>query len=179
MSRIPALELSQATGKTKEILDAVHGMLGVTPNLFRVAAQAPSVLEGLVGLNTSTAKGNLRARVREAIALTVAEANRCDYCLSAHTVLGKGAGLSENEMDQARDAASGDPKTTAILRFARAVVAERGRIAQGDLDTLEQAGVTKAEALEIVANVVLNIFTNYVNLVAATDIDFPVVRAAR
>lgn len=176
MSRIAALDPARTQGKTREILGAVDKMLGVTPNLFRVAAQAPSVLEGLVGLSGATSKGALGGGVREAIALAVAEANGCDYCLSAHSVLGKGAGLTEADIDRARDAASTDPKTGAILRFARAVVAERGRVSESELSTLRGAGVTDGEALEIVANVVLNIFTNYINLVADTEIDFPVVR---
>ena len=177
MSRIAAVDPAQTNGKTREILGAVNTMLGVTPNLFRVAAQAPSVLEGLVGLSGATAKGTLGPKTREAIALTVAEANGCDYCLSAHSVLGKGAGLDEQAIDRARDASASDPKTAAILRFARAVVAERGRVPESELASLRSAGVNDAEALEIVANVVLNVFTNYINLVAGTEIDFPVVRA--
>ena len=178
MSRIAAIDPSQAQGKTRQTLDAVNKMLGATPNLFRVAAQAPSVLEGLVGLIGTAAQGSLKGSVREAIALAVAEANGCDYCLSAHTVLGKGAGLSEAELSQARDASSPDAKTAAMLRFARAAVLERGRVGAAGLAALKQAGVSDAEALEVIANVVVNIFTNYINLVADTEIDFPVVRAS-
>src|SRR5687768_7540177 len=97
-SRIAAVNPAETQGKTRELLGAVEKMLGATPNLFRVAAQAPSVLESMVGLFGATSKGTLDARTREAIALAVAEANGCDYCLSAHTVLGKGAGLSEAEI---------------------------------------------------------------------------------
>lgn len=176
MSRIAALDPQSTTGKTREILGAVEKMLGVTPNLFRVAAQSPSTLEGLVGLNGATAHGTLRAATREAIALTVAETNGCDYCLSAHSALGKGAGLSEEAIGQARDAASSDPKVSAILKFARSVVTLHGRVSDQELASARSAGVTDAEILETVANVVLNIFTNYVNLVSETEIDFPVVR---
>lgn len=178
MSRIAALEPSTTQGKTHELLTAVGKMLGVTPNLFRVAAQSPSTLDGLVALSGAAARGSLRASTREAIALTVAETNGCDYCLSAHSLLGKGAGLSDDALDQARDATSADPKVGAILRFARAVVTQRGRVSDADLVTVRQAGVTDAEILETVTNVVLNIFTNYINLVADTEIDFPLVRTA-
>jgi uncharacterized peroxidase-related enzyme len=177
MSRIAAIDPAQTEGKTRETLNAVNKMLGATPNLFRVAAQSPSVLEGLVGMIGAASHGTLKASTREAIALTVAEANGCDYCLSAHTVLGKGAGLSEADANLARDAASPDAKTAAMLRFARAAVLERGQVGAAGLAALKQAGVSDAEALEVVANVVVNIFTNYLNLVADTDIDFPVVRA--
>jgi uncharacterized peroxidase-related enzyme len=174
---IPAIDPKTTEGKTKDLLDGVNAMLGVTPNLFRVTANAPAALEALVGMYGATAKGKLDARTREAIALAVAQANGCDYCLSAHTALGKGAGLSREEMDRARDATSGDAKTAAILRFARTIVAERGKVSAGELAAFRVAGGTDGEAIEIVANVVLNVFTNYVNLVADTEIDFPVVRS--
>lgn len=177
MSRIAALDPAQAEGKTRELLDGVSAMLGATPNLFRVAARAPSALEALVGMFGATGHASLRPKVREAIALTVAQSNGCDYCLSAHTALGKGAGLSQADIDQARDAVSSDPKTANILRFARAVVMERGNVGEEALRELTSAGVSDAETLEIVTVVVLNVLTNYLNLVAGTDIDFPVVRA--
>ncbi len=177
MSRIAAKDPAQTEGKTKDTLAAVHKMLGLTPNLFRVAANAPSVLEALVGLNGSVAHGTLKAQVRESIALAVAETNGCDYCLSAHSALGAGAGLSDADISEARAAGSSTPKTAAILRFARTLVLERGRVGEGGLAALRQAGVSDAEVLEVVANVILNVFTNYINLVADTDIDFPVVRA--
>jgi uncharacterized peroxidase-related enzyme len=176
-SRIAALDPNVAEGKTKELLTGVNNMLGATPNLFRVAAQSTPTLEGLVAMFGATGKGRLNARTREAIAMAVAETNRCDYCLSAHTYLGKAAGLSEEDLDRARDAASNDAKTNALLKFARAIVTQHGRASDEDVAAVRRAGASDAEALEVVTNVVLNIFTNYVNLVAGTEIDFPVVRA--
>ena len=137
--------------------------------------------QGLARSVVVVATSDLPAMVRRRaayVALTVAEANGCDYCLSAHTLLGKGAGLGEADIRSARDAASSDPKTAALLRFARKLVVERGRTGDADLDALRRAGATDGEILEVVAHVGLNVFTNYVNLVADTDIDFPVVRAA-
>jgi uncharacterized peroxidase-related enzyme len=178
MSRIPALDLASAQGKTATTLAAVHKQLGATPNLFRVAAQAPAVLEALVGLYGAVGQTSLGARCREAIALTVAEANGCDYCLSAHSVLGARAGLDAQDIAQARDAAARGTQAAARLRFARQLVLERGRISERALEAVREAGVSDAEILEVVAIVVLNIFTNYINLVADTDIDFPVVRSS-
>jgi len=179
MSRIAALDPTHTEGKTRQLLSAVDEMLGVTPNLFRVAAQAPAALDGLVGLVGAASRGALSAAVRQSIAMTVAQTNGCDYCQSAHTVLGRRAGLSEQDMTAARGAEASDAKTTAILRFARTVVSERGRIGEEGLAALRAAGVSDGETMEVITNVVLNIFTNYINLVAQTDIDFPVVRAAR
>ena len=177
MSRIHAVDLENAEPRPRETLAAVQAMLGATPNLFRVAARAPSVLEALAGHFGATARGTLRPAAREAIALAVAELNGCDYCLSAHTALGRGAGLSESDIDAARDAASTDARTAAMLRFAREIVVSRGARGGEALEELRRAGVRDDEALEVVSTVVLNIFTNYVNLVADTDIDFPVVRS--
>src|SRR5437762_1763539 len=98
MSRIPAVQSTDADPKARPLLDAVAESLGVTPNLFKVAAQSPAALEGLLGLNAALAGGAFDAKTREAIALAVAEANACDYCLSAHAALGKHAGLSDADI---------------------------------------------------------------------------------
>jgi len=110
MSRIPALDPAAVQGKAKDLLDAVQKALGVTPNMFRVAAHSPAALEGLLGLNAAVNHGALAAKVREQVALAVAENNSCDYCLSAHTFLGRHAGLSDADIVQARQGRAGDPK---------------------------------------------------------------------
>ena len=109
MSRIPALDPAAVQGKAKDLLDAVQKALGVTPNMFRVAAQSPAALEGLLSLNAAVNQGTLAAKVREQLALAVAENNSCDYCLSAHTFLGKHAGLSDADVVQARQGRRGRP----------------------------------------------------------------------
>src|ERR1700716_2210900 len=125
MSRIQPVDPAAAKGKAKDLLDAVQKALGVTPNLFRVAAQSPAALEGLVGLNGALAQGVLGAKLREQIALGVAERNGCDYCLSAHSLLGKGAGLGDADIAQARNGRAADPKTDAALHFAAGIVERR------------------------------------------------------
>jgi uncharacterized peroxidase-related enzyme len=178
MSTIAALDPTQATPEAQAVLSAVHASLGVTPNLFRVAANSPAALNALAGLNGALAKGRLRAKVRESIALAVAHQNGCDYCLSAHTVLGKGAGLSDAEIAGARDGKSADPHAHAILALASEIVRERGLVGPDAVANARAAGVSDAEIVEIVAHVALNVFTNYLNIVAGTEIDFPVVRAS-
>jgi len=175
MSRIPAVDPSTATGSIKTMLDGVQKGLGVTPNLFRVAAQSPSVLEALTLLFGATSKGHLDAKTREAIALTVSEIDACDYCLSAHSALGKGAGLSEDDLDNARDAKADDSRLAATLAFAKTITEKRGRIGDQDVTAVRRAGLSDAEILDVVANVALTTFTNYLNEVAKTDIDFPIV----
>jgi uncharacterized peroxidase-related enzyme len=177
MSRIPPVDPATAQGKVKDLLGAVQQALGVTPNLFRVTAQSPAALEGLLGLNGALQRSKLSAKLREQIALRVAEKNRCDYCLSAHSVLGKHAGLAEDDIAAAREARAGDARTTAALHFVSAVLAQAGGVSDAELASIRHAGFGDGEIVEIVTVTVLNILTNYLNRVAATDIDFPVVRA--
>jgi uncharacterized peroxidase-related enzyme len=171
MSRIPALDPASATGDVKEMLDGLRKGLGVTPNLFRVAAQSPATLEALVGLVGAIAKGSLNARSREAVAIAVSNFNGCDYCLSAHTALGRAAGLREDAIAKARDAVADDPKLGATLHFARLVAEQRGHVSASDLEAVRAAGASDAEVLEIVMNVAAATFTNYLNVVAETDLD--------
>lgn len=175
MTYLHAVNPDTAEGETRQMLEAVRGAFGVVPNLFRVTANSPAALEGLLGLNGALGKGTFDAQLRERIALAVAEANGCAYCLSAHCALGRGAGLTQQDMDAARLAQAADARIAAILRFAQWIVDERGAIPMAALQEARNAGLSDAEIVEVIANVVVSIFTNYVNHVANTDIDFPVV----
>lgn len=178
MSRlnIPAVENSPEA--SKPLLAAVKQSLGVVPNLMKLVGHSPAALEGYLSLNGALAKGQLDAKLRERIALAVAEYNGCDYCLSAHDYLGRNvAKLSGSEIDAARDFHSEDARAHAALRFARRVTELRGRVSDADLSTLRDVGFDEAETIEIVVTVALNVLTNYVNNVAQTDIDFPKVAA--
>jgi uncharacterized peroxidase-related enzyme len=144
--------------------------------MFRVIANSPAALEGYFGLNGALAKGSLDAKTRERIALTVAEINGCGYCLSAHTYIGKNvAKLDDVEMTANRSGASNDLKADAALRFAANIVRERGHVSDADVSAVKAAGYDDAQIVEIVLHVALNMLTNYVNEVAKTEIDFPVV----
>lgn len=173
MSRLTALNPDTATGKAKQLLDAVQSKLGITPNLMRTMANSPVVLEAYLNFNATLAGGSLGAPVREQIALTVAEANLCAYCLSAHTAIGAMVGLKPEDIARARSANAEDSKTDAILQLSRSITVQRGEITEDDFRGARKAGLTDAEIAEVVANVALNIFTNYFNHVAQTEIDFP------
>lgn len=175
MSRIPAIAPAAAEGKTRDLLDAVHKKLGVTPNMTKTLAHSPAALESYLQFSGALAGGVLDAKVRERIALTVAEANQCEYCLSAHTAIGGKLGLPAIEINNARAATSENAKITAALAFAKKVNNERGIVSDADLTHVRAAEISDAEIVEIVANVALNIFTNYINHVAKTEIDFPAV----
>lgn len=173
MSRITALDPAQASGKNAELFSAVKSKLGVVPNLMRTLGHSPTALEAYLGLSGTLAKGVLPAAVREQLALAIGEANACDYCVSAHSLLGKGAGLSPAAILDARLVRAEDPKTDALLKFAAAVVAARGLVSDETLAAVRAAGASDAEIVEVVAHVALNTLTNYTNHVAQTVVDFP------
>jgi uncharacterized peroxidase-related enzyme len=181
MSRIPTpAAISDAPAASQPLLEAVEKQLGVVPNLFRLVANSPAALQGYLGLSGALSKGALPAATGERIALAVAEINACSYCLSAHTYLGKNlAKLDDAEIAANRNGASNDPKADAAVRFAAKVARERGHVSDDDVRAVKLAGYNDAEVIEIVLHVALNTWTNYINEVAKTDIDFPVVIARR
>lgn len=173
MSRLNVVRTENAAGKAKELLEAVQAKLSITPNMTRVMANSPAVLEAYLSFSGALAAGSLNAKLREQIAIEVGEQNACQYCLSAHAAIGKMAGLTDAEIEAARDAKSGVPKTAAAVHFARQIVAEQGHATQADVDAVRSAGFTDGEIAEIIAHVALNIFTNYFNNTAAVEVDFP------
>ena len=179
MPRLPTpASIEASPSAAQPLLHAVEKQLGVVPNLFRVVGNSPAALEGYLGLNGALGKGELEAATRERIALAVAEVNGCDYCLSAHTLLGKNlAKLSEAEIAANRDGMSTDSKADAAVRFAVKLVNARGHVSDADVQAVKKAGYNDAQVIEIVLHVALNTLTNYVNEVAKTEIDFPVVTA--
>lgn len=176
MSRIQPVNHEESTGKTKELLDAVQSKLGFAPNMMKTMANSPAVLDAYLKFSDALSHGTLNGKVREQIALTAAEINNCGYCASAHTAIGKMVGLNEDSILAARQANAADAKTDAALKFARNLVVNRGQSSDADLEAVKAAGFTDGEIGEIVANVALNVFTNYFNETARTDVDFPVVK---
>ncbi|SLN26875.1 carboxymuconolactone decarboxylase family protein [Oceanibacterium hippocampi] len=177
MSRIDIPTRDDAPEASQPILDAVHKQLGVVPNLFRLIALSPAALAGYTAFQGALGKA-LDVRTRERIALAVAQANGCDYCLSAHTYLGLNlARLSPVEIALNRKGASGDAKANAAVAFAVKVVARRGHVSEADVAAVRDAGFSDGQIVEIVALVAENTFTNFLNEVAKTEIDFPAVRA--
>ena len=179
MSRLTIPAREDAPAKSQPLLDAVEKQLGVVPNLFRLVGNSPAALEGYLGLNGALGR-TLDAKTRERIALAIAQANGCDYCLSAHSYLGLNlAKIDETEIALNRAGHSGDAKADAAVVFARKVLDARGKVSDADIAAVRLAGFTEAQVIEITAAVALNVLTNYINNVAETDIDFPVVLAAQ
>lgn len=173
MPRIQPVKFETAEPKTAELLKGVKQKLGMVPNLISTMAQSPATANAYLGFSQNLAGGLLPAKLREQIALTVGQANECGYCIAAHCTIGRKAGLSEADVAQARHGTAGEDKAKIALAFARKLVDHRGRVTDADLDQVRHAGYSDGEINEIVANVALNIFTNYFNHVADTEIDFP------
>lgn len=173
MSRLKTIDPAAATGKAKELLDAVKGKLGMVPNMIKVMATSPTVLESYLGFSDALAHGLLDAQTREELALLTAQENGCDYCLSAHSAIGKMVGLKAEELVASRQGNGNTPKATAALAFAKAVLSTKGQIREDEIAAVRAAGFSDGEIAEIIAHVALNVFTNYFNIAAGVDIDFP------
>ena len=175
MPRIQVVKLDQAQGKTKNQLEGVKKSLGMVPNIIGTIANSPAVLDFYLAAGEALSGGKINAKLREQIALTVAGENTCDYCASAHTVLGKMAGVDEVELGRNLEAKSSNLQIGAALNFAKIVVEKRGFVSNADFQKVRDAGYDDGEIIEILAHVTHNIFTNYFNHIVGTEIDFPVV----
>ena len=172
-ARIQPVDPDHATGPIRRLFAEIQAKFGLVPNLFRVLANAPAALEGLTSLAAALAGGSLDEKAREQLALTIAESNLCDYCLSAHTAVAVKIGLTQSEIDAAIHASAADARTDGILKLARNIVVQRGEISDSDFQRARAAGLTDGEIIETVAHVALNIFRNYVSHAARVAIDFP------
>ena len=177
MPRINPIDPNQAQGKAKTLLDAVQGKFGRVPNLMKTMANSPAVLESYLNFSQTIGGGSFSPALREQIALAIAGVNGCDYCASAHTAIGKGAGLDAEELQANLRGFSADPKVEAALTFAKAVVTQRGWVADEDVENFRAAGYGDSELAEVIALVALNTFSNYFNHIAETEIDFPLVES--
>lgn len=179
MPRVNLVDPATATGAAKPVLDEIKGAFGSVPNMFRAVANSPAALKDMWGAFGALGAGKIDAKLGEKIAVAVADRDKCAYCLAAHTLLGKKAGASADEMVQAQEGRASDPKTAAALAFALKLVEERGQVTDADVQTLRAAGFGDGEIVEIVAHVALNLFTNYVNVALDVPVDFPSIKFRR
>lgn len=176
IARVPLVDRTAATGSVRTVLDQIHGAFGATPNMFRAVANSPAALQSMWAAFGALGGGVIGAALGEQIAVAVANRNACDYCLAAHTALGRKAGVSGDDLAAAQSGESADPRTAAVLRFALKLVNERGQVDATDVQALRDHGWSDEHIVEIVAHVALNLFTNYVNVALAVPVDFPGVK---
>ena len=175
MSRLQAINPDQATGQGQRLLHGVQNKLGFVPNIMRTMANSPAVLQGYLDFSSALSKGTLSPKFREQIALAVSEINDCQYCLAAHSAIGRTVGLSEEAIEDSRRGESPDTKEATALAFTRHVVLNRGWVTDEEVAKLRKAGFTEGAIVELIANISLILFTNYFNHVAETEVDFPAV----
>lgn len=173
MSRVPLIDTASATAGQRAVLDQIHSAFGTVPNMFRAVANSEAALQQMWSAFGALGGGQIPAKLGEQIAVAVANRNDCGYCLAAHTALGRKAGASQEEMQAAQIGHSSDAKTAAALRFALALVEQRGAVSSAEVARLREAGFSDGEVVEILAHVALNLFTNYVNVAFDVPIDFP------
>lgn len=178
-TRIKTLNPETTTGKSKELFNAVQNKLGFIPNLIKVFGNSPVTLQTYLNLGELTASGNFSNKFREQLALAIAEENDCNYCLSAHTAIGKMNGLSDEQTEQNRQGFSNDAKTQVALQFAQKITSKRGQVSSQEIQEFKNAGYNDSDVLEVILNVVANTLTNYVNHIAETKIDFPLVESGK
>jgi uncharacterized peroxidase-related enzyme len=172
--RIPPLDPKSTLGPSREIFDNLQAKVGAVPNLYRVLGQSPAALDAYLALNEALARTKLEPKLREKVALAVSQRNGCGYCVSAHSFLAKRSGIDPAAIAAARAGGSADPREAAVLSLALRLVERHGQLSDAELAQARAAGLTDGELVEIVALVAANTFSNYLNLVARTPIDFPI-----
>jgi uncharacterized peroxidase-related enzyme len=173
MARVSVIDPKTATGAAADLLHAVQVQLGATPNFIRVLANSPKALEGFLGLYGAASGFAVDKATQERIALAVAEGNGCQYCVSAHTAIGRHAGLSNEEMQLNRKGTSADAKAAGAVAFAKALNDNLGEVTNAEFDAARASGLSDAEIVEVIAVVALNIFTNVLGKATRVEIDFP------
>ena len=173
MPRLRQVSNDQANDKTQKLFNGVNAKLGTVPNMMRAMGNSPAVLSSYLSFSGGLAAGTFTNQQRELIALAVGQTNECDYCLAAHSALGKMAGLSDTQIQDARRAESVDAKDEALVKLSVKMVEQRGHVSESDLAEFRNQGFEDEHLAELVANVALNIFTNYFNHLAETEVDFP------
>ncbi len=175
MARIQTIHRQTTSAEVNATLDTVKAKLGKVPNLIATLAQAPVALNAYLSLSEGVTKGRLTAKQRESLALAIGQANSCQYCLSAHSLIAKGVGLDNEAVQAARKAEAADAVTDSLLKLAAKIVQQHGILADAEIAEAHAAGVDDGLILEVIAHVALNTLTNYTNHIAQTEIDFPVV----
>lgn len=173
MQRIAVTTEADRPQESLATCEEIKKNIGKVINIYATTAHAPAALNGLMGLKKAMKTASLSALEQEAIALRVGELHGCVYCRAAHTTVAKMLGAQVEETKAWRKGQSDDARLQAILRLAEAIVEQRGQLSDEEVDAARAAGLTDAELIETVASVVENTFTNYLNGLFKTDVDFP------
>ena len=173
MSRINVVQKDNANSEQKSLLDAIQVQLGMVPNFLKVFANSPAALRAFLGLYGIAGEGSLDAMTRERIAIALAQQNACQYCVSAHSAIGRKTGLNGDEIDANRAGTSQDARAAIAVKFARALSEHKGEVTATELQEVRDAGYNDADIVEIITHVGMNILTNILGKASRVEIDFP------
>jgi uncharacterized peroxidase-related enzyme len=173
MSRINTVTNQTASAEQAALFGAIEQQIGRVPNFLRVFANSPAALRAFLGLYGIANEGSLNTQTRERIALALAQQNACEYCLSAHTAIGKNAGLNGAEIEANRSGTSQDAKAAVAVKLARSLVEHKGDITTAEIIEARDAGYSDAEIVEIITHVGMNLLTNILGKASRVEIDFP------
>jgi len=173
MSRIDIVSDETANTEQRTLLEAIQQQLGMVPNFLRVFAHSPEALRAFLGLHHIANNGSLDAATRERIALALAQKNECEYCLSAHSAIGRKAGLSNSEISANRAGSSQDSKAAVAVKFARALAEHHGEVTDAELSEMRESGFSEADIVEVITHVGMNVLTNILGKASRIEIDFP------
>jgi uncharacterized peroxidase-related enzyme len=176
MNRVKLITEASAAGDSQALLEQIQGAFGAVPAMFQAVANSPVALKSMWGSFGALAGGTLSPKLKEQLAVAIADRNDCEYCLAAHTALGRKAGASALEISEAQAGRSAEPQTAAALAFALKVVENRAQLEEADFDAVRRVGFSDEAIVEIIAHVALNLFTNYVNVALRVPVDFPQVK---
>ncbi len=172
MPRLSTINPASATGKAKELFEGP--LKAMQLNIFKEMANSPAAVQFYLNANQALGQGVLTQKEREVIQLAISQQTSCDYCLAAHTHMGKGAGLTEAQTIGARrGSVEGDAKLTALSKFVIALHEKKGHLSDGDVQAFRTAGYNDAGIAEAIAMYSVIIFTNYFNHVNQTVVDLP------
>jgi uncharacterized peroxidase-related enzyme len=177
MSRLPVPALNAASGATAEIYAQIRKTVGNVPNTFAaIGAYRPDALKAILQADSVLGAGNLSRRDQETIKLVISGVAGCDYCVAAHSLLGKLAGLKPDELKNIRDRKpTGDAKRDALIRFVRVLSESSGTVTSDEFAAIKAAGYSDAQLVDISLAFATTVFTNVFNRINDTAIDFPAV----
>jgi uncharacterized peroxidase-related enzyme len=176
-ARLTPVEPAHADAHTHQLFDAIKARMGKVPNMMKTMAHSPALLEGYLAFSGALAKGALPEAIRQQIALFVSQENGCEYCLAAHTLIGRHAGLNRDQVLLARQGQAQDAKQQAVLTLVQNILEQRGDVSDEQLAAARAAGISDGEIAEVVGHVALTTLTNFFNQLAQPALDFPRVPA--
>lgn len=175
MTRLHTPPLAEATGHAAQLFTAIRGAIGMVPNAYAtIGSNSPVALEAALDLDGALGKSSLSKKQVEAIKLAVSAVAQCDYCLAAHTLMGKHAGLSREAILAVREGApSGDAALDALTAFVHTLVRSSGTVPAAAVEAVKAAGYSDAHIVDTLLAITSITFTNLVNRVNDTVLDFP------